>query len=129
MQMLFPGEHRVRLGGWLGSLTALAFALTGCGEASGPAVAVNLNLQSVDGVAMPVQLRTPGGRLVTLANGKLQGTSWGYACGAAFRLAEGPITSLDVPSCRLSPGDERRFTITFADSRFPAGSHEYRFVP
>lgn len=78
---------------------------------------------------MPVQLRTPGGRLVTLANGQLQGTSWGAACGAAFRLAEGPITSLDVPSCRLSPGDERRFTITFADSRFPAGSHEYRFVP
>lgn len=107
----------------------LALAILSCSEASGPAVAVSLNLHSVDGVVVPVQLRTPGGTLVTLANGRLQGTSWGAACGAAFRLAEGPITGVDIPSCRLSPGDERRFTITLTDSRFPAGAHEYRFVP
>lgn len=123
--MRVPREHGRQLRG----LLVFAFALLGCSETSGPAVAVSLNLHSVDGVVMPVQLRTPGGRLVTLANGKLQGTSWGYACGAAFRLAEGPITALDIPSCKLSPGDDRKFTITFADTRFPAGPHEYRFVP
>ena len=114
---------------WFSSLAVFVFALLACSETSGPAVAVNLNLHSVDGIVVPVQLRTPGGRLVTLANGKLQGTSWGYACGAGFRLAEGPITALDIPSCRLTSGIERKFTITFTDSRFPAGQHEYRFVP
>lgn len=110
-------------------LLALIWSFAACGDSSGPGVAVNLNLHSVDGVVMPVQLRTPGGRLVTLANGELQGTNWGHACGAAFRLAEGPITAVDVGSCRLKPGEELKTTITFSDSRFPAGAHEYRFVP
>ena len=110
-------------------LTIGAILLAGCSDSSGPGVAVNLNLHSIDGVVIPVQLRTPGGALVTLANGELQGTNWGHACGAAFRLAEGPITAVAVPDCRLRPGEELRATITFSDSRFPAGAHEYRFVP
>lgn len=78
---------------------------------------------------MPVQLKTSDGKLVTLANGELQGTNWGHACGVAFRLAEGPITAVAIPACRVKPGDEVKATITFADSRFPIGAHEYRFVP
>jgi len=112
----------------IASLLALALSVAGCSDASGPGVAVHLSLYSVDGVVIPVQLRTPGGKLVTLANGELQGTNWGHACGAAFRLAEGPITALDVGSCRLKRGEERRFTLTLTDSRFPAGAHEYRFA-
>ena len=104
-------------------------SLLSCSDSSGPGVAVNLNLHSIDGVVIPVQLKTPGGALVTLANGELQGTNWGHACGAAFRLAEGPITAVAVPDCKLRPGEELRTTITFSDSRFPAGPHEYRFVP
>jgi hypothetical protein len=109
--------------------TMVAGPLMGCRDTSGPAVAVSLNLHSIDGVVVPVQLRTPGGKLVTLANGKVQGTNWGHACGAAFRLAEGPITAVDVPDCRLAPGEELITTLTFSDSRFPGGSHLYRFVP
>ncbi|MEO8577352.1 MAG: hypothetical protein ABI556_11650 [Gemmatimonadales bacterium] len=111
------------------ALIACATSVIACSDTSGPGVAVSLSLYSVDGVVIPVQLRTTGGKLVTLANGELQGTNWGHACGAAFRLAEGPITAVDVPSCRLRPGDELKTTITLADSRFPAGAHEYRFVP
>lgn len=106
-----------------------AAALVGCSDTSGPGVAVHLNLHSVDGVVIPVQLRTPGGKLVTLATGRLQGTNWGHACGAAFSLAEGPITAIDVPLCKPKPGEDVKATITFTDSRFPAGTHEYRFVP
>jgi hypothetical protein len=105
------------------------FSLLSCSDSSGPGVAVNLKLYSIDGSVIPVQLRTPGGAFVTLANGELQGTNWGHACGGVFRLAEGPITAVAVPDCKLKPGEERKETITFTDSRFPAGAHEYRFVP
>lgn len=104
-------------------------AAAGCGDSTGPAIAVALTLRSVDGVAIPVQLRTPGGKLVTLATGRLQGTTWGHACGAAFGLGDGPITVIDVADCKLIPGQERNVTLTFTDSRFPAGAHEYRFGP
>lgn len=110
------------------SLLALALSAAGCSDTSGPGIAVHLSLYSVDRVVMPVQLRTPGGKLVTLANGELQGTNWGHACGVSFRLAEGPITAVEIGSCRLKRGEERRFTLTLTDSRFPAGAHEYRFA-
>lgn len=107
----------------------IAAALTGCGNSVGPAVAVSLELYSVNGVVIPMQLRTPGGALVTIGGGQLQGTNWGHACGAALRLAEGPLTAVAVPDCTLRPGEEKTLTITLTDSRFPAGTHEYRFVP
>ena len=90
---------------------------------------MTLNLHSVDGVVLPVQGTTPGGRVATVVGGKLQGTNWGHACGMVLRLAEGPITTGDVSDCKLFPGEERRVTMAVPDSRFPAGQHEYRFVP
>jgi hypothetical protein len=90
---------------------------------------VTLNLHSIDGKVVPAQGVTIGGRKVTVAGGKLQGTNWGHACGMALRLVEGPVTAADVPGCRLKPGEEKIFLLTLPDSRFPAGSHEYRFVP
>lgn len=122
------GMKQCRIVQLLGVLTLLA-GLSGCGNSIGPGIAVALDLHSIDGVVVPMQLRTPGGRLVTVAAGKLQGTNWGYACGMALRLVEGPITTADVPDCKLDPSQEKTFTLTLADSRFPAGPHEYRFVP
>ena len=110
-------------------VTIAAVALLGCGDSTGPAVAVTLNLHSVDGVTLPVKLTTPGGKLVNLVGGKLQGTNWGHACGIVLRLAEGPITAGDVSNCKLFPGKDYIVTTTLPDSRFPAGQHEYRFVP
>ena len=101
----------------------------GCKDTSGPATAVTLDLYSVDGVAIPAPLLSPGGRRATVARGFLQGTNWGAACGFTVGLAEGALTFLDVPDCRLKPGEERTFAITFSDSRFPAGTHQYRFIP
>ena len=100
-----------------------------CKETSGPASAVTLELYSVDDVLIPAPLLSPGGKRATVARGFLQGTNWGAACGFSVGLAEGPLTSAAIPNCRLKPGEERTFTITFSDSRFPAGSHEYRFIP
>ena len=123
---------------WLDTLKSLriatlvltvVMAFSSCSETSGPATAVTLQLYSVDGNVVPVQLRTPGGRLVTIARGTLQGTNWGAACGFAVGLAEGPLTTVAVAACRLKPNEERTFPITFTDSRFPAGTHEFRFVP
>jgi hypothetical protein len=105
------------------------FCLSGCKDTSGPAVAVTLELYSVDGVVVPAPLVSPGGKPATVARGFLQGTNWGAACGFAVGLAEGPVTYLDVADCRLTPGEERKFNITFSDTRFPAGTHEYRFIP
>lgn len=105
------------------------FAIGGCSEMSGPAIAVTLTLESVDDVAIPTQLRRPGGLLATIGGGNLQGTSWGHACGAVLSLVEGPLTAVDVAACRLQAGEARTFTITLTDSRFPAGPHRYRFVP
>lgn len=104
-------------------------AVTACKDTSGPAIAVTLELYSIDDNVLPVQLRSPRGELVTIARGLLQGTNWGAACGFAVGLAEGPLTAVDVPACRLKPGEERIFQITFSDTRFPAGTHSYRFVP
>lgn len=101
----------------------------GCKETSGPAIAVTLELHSVDGVVIPAPLLSPGGKRATVARGFLQGTNWGAACGFSVGLAEGPITSVAVADCRLKPGEERTFAITFSDSRFPVGTHEYRFIP
>ena len=109
-------------------ITAL-ICMCACSDTSGPAVAVTLRLSAVDGVGIPIQLHTPGGRLVTLSTGLLQGTNWGAACGFAASLAEGPVTAVDVPDCRLKPAESRTFRVTFSDSRFPAGKHDYTFVP
>ena len=111
-------------------LAGLSFALlVGCADSPGPGVAVTLNLHSIDGTVVPVQLRTPGGTLVTVADGRLQGTNWGHACGVALRLVEGAVTAAEVPDCKLEPREEKVVTLTLADSRIPAGTHEYRFVP
>ncbi len=101
----------------------------GCSDTSGPSVAVTLNLYSVDGVLVPVALKTPGGKTVSIGSGRLQGTNRGFACGMSLQLVEGPITAIDVPSCRLLTGEEKMFSAALSDSRFPAGAHTYRFVP
>jgi hypothetical protein len=103
--------------------------MSACSDTSGPAVAVTLRLSTIDGVGLPVQLRTQGGKLVTLSTGLLQGTNWGAACGFAASLAEGPLTAVEVAGCRLKPGESRTFSITFSDSRFPSGSHDFTFIP
>jgi len=108
---------------------AIVSIAAGCKETSGPASAVTLNLYSVDDVPIPAPLTSLAGKRATIARGFLQGTNWGAACGFAVGLAEGPLTSVAIPDCRLKPGEERTFAITFTDSRFPAGSHEYRFIP
>ena len=109
--------------------TACMLIAGGCKETSGPAVAVTLQLHSVDGVVIPAPFISPGGKPATVARGFLQGTNWGAACGFSVGLAEGPLTYLAVPDCRLKAGEEREFAITFTDSRFPVGTHEYRFIP
>ena len=108
---------------------ALLLLAGGCKDTSGPAIAVTLKLHSVDGVVIPAPLVSPFGKRATVARGFLQGTNWGAACGFAVGLSEGPVTFLDVPDCRLKTGEERKFQISFSDSRFPAGTHEYRFIP
>ncbi len=100
-----------------------------CSETSGPAVAVQLQLYSIDGVVIPAPVRSASGASVTLGKGLLQGTSWGHACGFSAGLAEGPLTTVSIASCRLQPGEERIFVASFNDVRFPAGAHEFRFVP
>ena len=110
-------------------ICAAALATASCGNSLGPAVAVTLNLYSVDGVVIPVPLKSSGGKSITIGNGRLQGTNWGHACGMSLQLAEGPITAVDVADCKLIAGEEKRFTATLFDSRFPSGAHEYRFVP
>ena len=90
---------------------------------------MTLELYSVDGVVVPASLVSPAGKPATVARGFLQGTNWGAACGFAVGLAEGPVTYLDVADCRLKPGEERKFNITFSDTRFPKGTHEFRFIP
>lgn len=113
------------------SITVAAFLLlaSACKETSGPAVAVTLRLEAVDGVAIPVPLTTASGQRATIGTGFLQGTNWGHACGFSIGLAEGPLTSVSIPECRLRPDEERTFSVTFNDVRFPAGAHQYRFVP
>lgn len=113
------------------SVRAVAFLVlaAACKETSGPAVAVTLSLVSVDGVGIPAPLTTSTGQRATIGAGFLQGTNWGHACGFTVGLAEGPLTTVSVPDCRLKPDEERTFSITFNDIRFPSGAHQYRFVP
>ena len=112
------------------SLSSVALLLlAACKETSGPATAVTLVLRAVDGVSIPVPLTTSAGQRATIGNGFLQGTNWGHACGFAVGLTEGPLTTVSIPACRLKPGEERTFSITFNDSRFPSGAHQYRFGP
>ena len=113
------------------SATAIAFLIltAACRETSGPAISVTLSLYSVDGVVIPAPLTTSTGQRATIQAGLLQGTNWGHACGVSVGLAEGPLTTVSVPDCRLKPGEERTFSITFNDVRFPSGAHQYRFVP
>jgi len=108
---------------------ALAFIILSCSDTSGPAVAVTLDLYSVDGVAIPVPTKSAGGKAITIGNGRLQGTNRGFACGMSLQLSQGPITAAEIPDCRLITGQEKIFTATITDSRFPSGPHEYRFVP
>ena len=104
-------------------------ATVSCNNNLGPAVAVTLNLYSVDGAVTPVPLKSVGGKAISIGNGRLQGTNWGHACGMSLQLIDGPITAIDIADCRLTAGEEKRFSATLSDSRFPAGAHEYRFVP
>ncbi len=90
---------------------------------------MTLELYSVDGVVVPAPLVSPTGKPATIGRGFLQGTNWGHACGFAVGLIEGPLTVVEVGGCRLKPGEERRFDISFSDPRFPVGTHEYRFIP
>jgi hypothetical protein len=120
---------RTAFRGTLALVTASLLATVGCNDTGDVAAAVTLTLYSVDGVAVPVRLRTAGGSFVTLSTGRLQGTNWGHACGFAAGLAEGPLTTVGVSACRLVPGEERSFDLIFNDARFPSGSHTYRFIP
>lgn len=134
MDRCYFDQMHVRTTGFLRALASVATAsmvlsTVACKDTSGPASAVTLTLYAVDGVPIPVTLRTAGGNLVTLSTGRLQGTNWGHACGFAAGLAEGPLTTVAVSACRLMPGEERSFDLIFNDPRFPSGSHAYRFIP
>ena len=113
------------------SARVLAFLVltTACKETSGPAIPVTLSLHSVDGVVIPAPLTTSTGQKATIQAGFLQGTNWGHACGVSLGLAEGPLTTVSIPGCRLKRDEERTFSITLNDVRFPSGAHQYRFVP
>ena len=107
---------------------ALLF-LTACTDANDVAVAVTLRLDSVDGVAVPARFTSAGGKPATIGRGFLQGNNWGHACGFSVGLAEGPLTFAEIPDCRLHPGEARTFSVALLDSRFPGGTHTYRFIP
>jgi hypothetical protein len=100
-----------------------------CGDANDVATAVTLTLYSVDGVVIPAPMASAAGKPATIGRGFLQGNNWGHACGFSVGLAEGPLTFAEIPACRLHPGQERTFKVTFLDSRFPPGEHTYRFIP
>lgn len=108
---------------------AIAVGFSACSDTDTVATAVTLSLYSVDGVAVPAPFTSQSGRPVTFGSGFLQGNNWGHACGFSVLLAEGPLTFAEIPDCRLYPGEERTFSVTLLDSRFPGGSHQYRFVP
>jgi hypothetical protein len=108
-------------------IAAFAFTLLSCSDTSGPAVAVTLDLYSVDGIVIPVPTKSAAGKAISIGNGRLQGTNRGFACGMSLQLSEGPITAAEIPDCRLITGQEKIFTATITDSRFPPGPHVYRF--
>jgi hypothetical protein len=100
-----------------------------CGDATGLAVSQTLTLYTVDRNYLPAAIKNSDGRTMTIGIGRLQGTDVGPSCGMSIQLINGPITSLQIPNCKLEAGDEITFTATLTDSRFPSGPHEYRFVP
>lgn len=100
-----------------------------CSDASGPAVARTLTLYTLDRNLLPAVIKGTDGRTMTIGIGRLQGTDIGPSCGMSLQLTTGPITSAEVPGCKLVAGEEITFTATLSDSRFPTGPHEYRFVP
>lgn len=111
------------------SLALLAtLSFSACGNTSGPPVAVTLVLYTVDKTYMPAPIKNPDGRIFTIGVGRLQGNDLGPSCGMSLQLINGPITSTEIPGCKLTAGGEITFTATLTDSRFPTGPHEYRFV-
>ena len=114
---------------WALVLAASIASSSSCSDSDNVATAVTLSLYSVDGVVIPAPMTSAAGKAATIGRGFLQGNNWGHACGFAVGLLEGPVTAAEISSCRLYPGEERTFTVTVLDSRFPAGPHTYRFVP
>jgi hypothetical protein len=106
-----------------------AISISSCSGSTGPAVAQTLTLYTVDRNFLPAAIKNPDGRVFTIGVGRLQGSDIGPSCGMSVQLATGPIASAEVPNCKLGAGEEFTFTATLNDSRFPAGPHEYRFVP
>jgi hypothetical protein len=104
-------------------------SVAGCTDTNDIATAVTLSLYSVDGIVIPAPMKSSTGGPATIGKGFLQGNNWGHACGFSVGIAEGPLTFAEVPGCRLRPGEERTFTITLLDTRFPSGQHTYRFIP
>ncbi|HUQ47828.1 MAG TPA: hypothetical protein VM053_06225 [Gemmatimonadaceae bacterium] len=112
------------------SLAVLAaLSLWACGNTSGPAVARTFSLYTVDRNFLPAATRGTDGRTMAIGVGRLQGTDLGPSCGMSLQLTTGPITSAEIPGCKLAADEEITFTATLTDSRFPSGPHEYRFVP
>lgn len=106
-----------------------AILVSSCSDATGLAVSQTLVLYTVDRSFLPAPVKNPDGRTFTIGVGRLQGTDVGPSCGMSIQLTSGPITSLQIPNCKLERGDEITFNATLNDSRFPSGAHEYRFVP
>ena len=106
-----------------------ALSISSCADASGPAVAITLTLYTLDRNYLPAAIKSADGRTITIGIGRLQGTDLGPSCGMSLQLINGPITSAEVPDCKLIAGEEFKFTATLNDPRFPTGPHEYRFVP
>ena len=104
-------------------------SISSCRNSNGPAVALTLTLYTVDGNFMPAAVKSADGRTITIGVGRLQGTDLGPSCGMSLQLNTGPITSAEIPDCRLLTGEEFKFTATLTDPRFPTGPHQYRFVP
>jgi hypothetical protein len=111
------------------AVVAAAILSAACDDPNDVAIPVTLTLHSVDGVVIPAPLTAANGKPATFGRGFLQGNNWGHSCGFSVGLVEGALTAAEVPACRLQPGEERTFTVTILDSRFPSGPHTYRFVP
>jgi hypothetical protein len=106
-----------------------AVSISACNNSAGPAVALTLTLYTIDGNFLPAAIKNTDGRTFTIGVGRLQGTDLGPSCGMSLQLITGPITSAEVPGCKLVTGEEFKFTATLSDPRFPTGPHQYRFVP
>lgn len=102
--------------------------LSSCSNSSGPSLALTFTLYTLDGNYLPAAIRNADGKTITIGIGRLQGTDAGPSCGMSLQLITGPITSAEIPDCKLVKGEEFRFKATLTDSRFPSGSHEYRFI-